>query len=668
MNSQSKTVSSRAAAKKARAAFSRMLSSSPEPDSDTRPSQSQSKSRSRKRVSRAETASVSSNTVSKRSHGLTPRTSRSSTRVLPSILAPLSSTSSTSTSDSEDERIRSIRGPLVWVRVNNAGQLAPDQGVEDRRDYFWWPGCAVKGSLKEGPVFVKLFGRIDSTAARDVTVASPSPAVILPMKKPGRDTLQFMASTFRSPRPDSGPVSPSKRPRTDLDQAFRSAVDLMLEADARQNDGLPSSLSSYKGPVHHPARSEPAALEKASSASPELWLPPPPDPFVDVPGEPILSLAKKNKTEYWPAKVEEYIPPERPGLQPKYRIQFLDESMANVTRDMFYTADEPGFATCKLGQFESVDSEGEVDSDNDDAGYDELLEPEPKIPPPSASEFCALSIHEQFAYIKPVLRAVLENVYPPAYPRHQAFMQGGLSRYSLQTSATGKGDLTAREVGRLGRILQGWVLGREASPSLTVNEQPDESRGEKPTPLNKLSQGRRSRASSVATDISDVPPPSSAAASFITSSSRSGQGAVSGGSRPTGSNDYEALSRIDRVQYCLLVLLHEATVQLLLWRSGERHSLDPVDAAEEERLHALGSRKADEIDFVSQVRRLRRMKAKDVIPARPPKGPVGAYQIVSPLFGSSPQYNVNTVASAVQVLEGAIYAHRTNHEARYLAF
>jgi hypothetical protein len=81
------------------------------------------------------------------------------------------------------------------------------------------------------------------------------------------------------------------------------------------------------------------------------------------------------------------------------------------------------------------------------------------MPPPSPGGFCELSIREQFAYVKPVIKAILNETYYPARDRHQAFMQGGSSRLRLRKAGTGKGDLTAREVSQLGRALQSWVLG-----------------------------------------------------------------------------------------------------------------------------------------------------------------------------------------------------------------
>jgi hypothetical protein len=60
----------------------------------------------------------------------------------------------------------------------------------------------------------------------------------------------------------------------------------------------------------------------------------------------------------------------------------------------------------------------------------------------------------------------------------------------------------------------------------------------------------------------------------------------------------------------LNVLLPEAILQILLWRSGERKSLDLLDVDEEERLHALGAMKMQETDWVHDVMRLRETKVR----------------------------------------------------------
>jgi hypothetical protein len=127
------------------------------------------------------------------------------------------------------------------------------------------------------------------------------------------------------------------------------------------------------------------------------------------------------------------------------------------------------FISCQLGRFMSDDEESEADTDNEfvqnETGADE---PVILLPPPDPEDFCELPIREQFVYVKPIIRAILNEAYLPARGRHRAFMQGGLLRLRLQKAATGKGDLTVRDVSRLGRVLQNWVLGpmhlRKVSP------------------------------------------------------------------------------------------------------------------------------------------------------------------------------------------------------------
>ncbi len=59
------------------------------------------------------------------------------------------------------------------------------------------------------------------------------------------------------------------------------------------------------------------------------------------------------------------------------------------------------------------------------------------------------------------------------------------------------------------------------------------------------------------------------------------------------------------------MLFHEATLQLLLWRSGERRSPDLLSQDEEARLRAIGLAKSEEKEWVEEISRMRGMKAKD---------------------------------------------------------
>lgn len=113
-----------------------------------------------------------------------------------------------------------------------------------------------------------------------------------------------------------------------------------------------------------------------------------------------------------------------------------------------------------MGRYVSDDEESDSDSDDEYVPHEiGAIEGAIVIPPPNPEDFCELPIRDQFAYVKPVIKAVLNETYLPARERHRAFMQGGTPRLRLRKAATGKGDLTARDVSRLGRVLQNWVLG-----------------------------------------------------------------------------------------------------------------------------------------------------------------------------------------------------------------
>ncbi|KAG1816563.1 hypothetical protein EV424DRAFT_1063663 [Suillus variegatus] len=80
--------------------------------------------------------------------------------------------------------------------------------------------------------------------------------------------------------------------------------------------------------------------------------------------------------------------------------------------------------------------------------------------------------------------------------------------------------------------------------------------------------------------------------------------------RPVGSQQYESLSTLDKLDYCVNILLPEAIQQLLLWRSGERTTAALLSHSEEERLHERGSAKAQETDWVFDLLRLREAQAR----------------------------------------------------------
>lgn len=284
-------------------------------------------------------------------------------------------------------------GPLVWVRVNRSGKLAPRES--DDNEVYWWPACVrylsvqlsfapkrmmfifqiTEGRLATGPLTISLYGEISPAAPKIIRLDAPSPCQILPFKLPGQDIPRFSSFTFRCLKSGRQQQSLSKRPKTVLDEAWHSAVNLAHEVDASLNDGLPSNLSSYKvdtvriheekaGTLTGEAKPSTNGL-KDSGLSPrtpceakpflthalERYSPPPPDPLLEIPGELVFSLYKRRRTEYWAARVEQYVPAKTPSLPPGYRVRFKDDTFCVVSRDMFYTSDEPEFYSCRVSSY-----------------------------------------------------------------------------------------------------------------------------------------------------------------------------------------------------------------------------------------------------------------------------------------------------------------------------
>ncbi|THH20878.1 hypothetical protein EW146_g559 [Bondarzewia mesenterica] len=581
-------IPSRAAAKRARAAFGRQLSSSPEPD--TPPKRKSTKRRksavsavdSTKTVANFPTESAHSGPVSSEAiHPPAPLPRR------PASHSRLPQSFTSSENEEEDSRWKCFNGQLVWVRIRRSGEPVWNETEESKEESFWWPGGILRGSLQRGPVHVLLFGRISPGAKTDISLPTPTESYILSMKT-NNESLRFSAQNFRLP--DVAPEIDEFPPKKVEDGAGRE-----VPRGGRKND---------------------------------FWKPPPPDPMLDVPGELVLSLEKKGRTEYWPAKVEEYIPPSKRTAKPRYRLLFLDDAMLSVERSMFYTTGEDGFYSCKLGKFDSGDSKiaDNVDADIDESELTRGPSPIPEIPPPT--NFGKLSIRQQFSYVKPVVKAVLNDRYPPAKDRHDAFMKGGIIRRALRKEAPGKGELNAREVTELGLVLNWWVLRDERyakklsstwQASISVSDPPDDQAQAELSELSGRVQPtadstnaavisthhQDARAQSVLSDLTDVvtPPPSEVTTcGEMLHSERTGHHEQE---RHRGCEAYEALTQLERIEYCQLVLLHESILQLLLWRSEERTSLKILDDNEEKHLHEIAFKMSEQMDWVVEIERLR---------------------------------------------------------------
>lgn len=173
--------------------------------------------------------------------------------------------------------------------------------------------------------------------------------------------LRFDSDTFRvDPSPNS---SPRKKHLNNLDSRWHAARSHMIEEDEVLNDGFPSSITAVfshisgtnanqrSGKLPSLNLSTPngsAKGDRAVNSHAVNWSPPPPDITINIPGEVVFSKEKRSQDVYWPARVDAYLPPNGPDERAKYRLTFLDNSVIEVTRDMFLIYDQERFGTCRV--------------------------------------------------------------------------------------------------------------------------------------------------------------------------------------------------------------------------------------------------------------------------------------------------------------------------------
>ena len=166
---------------------------------------------------------------------------------------------------------------------------------------------------------------------------------------------------------NNGPVdlelsTPAKRPRTDLDDRWKTATDEMIRTDAERNDGFVPRLTSLQSGIAYERLEEPDEIttdHDLSDEEAEIPRPhappfdPGPDRMLTIPGEKVFARTKNSRKEHWPAIVTDYIPPTASKRQGKYSILFFDAVKINVDRALFYTSLDDGFSTCKVTFFET---------------------------------------------------------------------------------------------------------------------------------------------------------------------------------------------------------------------------------------------------------------------------------------------------------------------------
>ncbi|TCD67297.1 hypothetical protein EIP91_000320 [Steccherinum ochraceum] len=367
-------------------------------------------------------------------------------------------------------------GHLVWVRIDLSGNVS-----ERRSNTVWWPAQVIRNS----PLRLSLYGRSpgskdSSTSVNvEVEIIHPSHLNVRSLTLTAY-TLRFTPQTYGGLGVTSRTsiLSPRKRQKTadyDLQARWEEARNLMVKQDTRDNDGFPRflSLDVEIGLSDDPDIDEDFTMDTTPAVEETPWRPPPPGFQYEIPGELVLAKDKLNGTQYWPAKMLEYIPPKSPKQKPKYKILFFDGTTKDVAEDMFFTESQDGFATCKLGECEGNYGLDEEERDTDeDTGPEEIDEDEdalrastpiPDIPPPKFFE--SIPVDEQFEYVKPILIAMLQNRYEPGRARHNAFMNAA-TRQGVLDSEHLSGDLRADELEELGPLLRRWIRRRRRRQAL----------------------------------------------------------------------------------------------------------------------------------------------------------------------------------------------------------
>ncbi|KAI9574204.1 hypothetical protein HD554DRAFT_2045299 [Boletus coccyginus] len=670
-------------------------------------------------------------------------------------------------------------GNSVWVLVNQSGMLAdnstqPKSDPESSEPLSWWPAQVVQ----KKPLRVSMFGDFPSLSSTNrglCTIFAPSSSNVQSIHDDS-GTKRFSRATFRltslPANDDAGP--PTKKPRLDdvasIEARWESAVQSMDKASTLEKDGLPALLSSYattggsfydslddsdhdtsdlrqsfRKPTSSaskkskltestsklkPQRSRANLKDNARESTPRGWSPCPPDPTLQIPGELVLALAPKTGSSYWPGQILEHVPERKE----KYKVKFLDDEEYVITRDRFWTSEEEGFVRCTLGQWESAikitddpDSGDEGEEYNADGGDAEDPDDSALPPPPLAENFEDLSVRAQVAYVKPVLRAILNKEYAPTREKHEAFVRGGSGRAALLKSAGVRGGMDARFVKAVQKAICQWVLGERgperldvrdvvtgssgveagatvkaispkvvsaetlprdsmeddkmegiedavvsedvradkndsvvngASPLTTPDKQvevaqssemevdrPEQQPSSLPPPkdvcpspvvkqaslvpksqldlLAEVSQAVATEPSLLPShpelprlkvDLTDIPredtPSQPSPLTPIPDQEQQQQQQPSKRSALVVCEEFETLSGVEKLDYCLNILLPESIQQLLLWRSGERTSPTLFPPEEEQRLRDVAARKAAETDWVDDVMRLRAAQAR----------------------------------------------------------
>ncbi|KAF6763803.1 hypothetical protein DFP72DRAFT_873418 [Ephemerocybe angulata] len=539
--------------------------------------------------------------------------------------------------DAQGWRVEDL-GKDVWVRLDGrnskTARLHTDRS--ETGNSVWWPAFVTSKAGKL-PLKVKLCG----SHPRGITIEEPCPSNVL-SKLDSNGAVRFTTFETASNYPERaranpGPSSPRKRQKMDDEHqaSWSIAINNMYEPAGELSDDEPPPLLE----ILSVART--VGLRRTES-TPNLKFSEPKnannellegevledeEEVVDVDTIVVARDLNPRSTEYWPAR--------RRREEGKYKLEYLDSTQLIVPRSYFYHDAEDGFVSVKMGKMQHAVVDDTVDKENDDdiPIVDRSPSPPCEDPPPDQDTF--------FAYVKPVLQAILQNNYGPTKDKFQVFMSGTRAQQaSLAQIASERGMMDPQQVSELLVYLKPLEEEEDAdadaasaagdapesvateplpsvapsSPALTEVALPSSPPLEPPmssfSPLTELSveQGGLSLESGSAADDGDnmdtredgvvdvlVPIEDEAPAP-----------------RQTGAPEYEAITPLQRLDFCLNILLQEAIRQILLWRKGSRTKAELLSPEEEERLHKEGEKLLNERDWVQDVLRLRKRLGADL--------------------------------------------------------
>ncbi|KAK7693919.1 hypothetical protein QCA50_003493 [Cerrena zonata] len=523
-------------------------------------------------------------------------------------------------------------GALVWVRLDRVGNICKDE-----TNTMWWP-AKVFHSL---PLRVELFGSPPSSQEGDPVIADigrPADNIILSFTTPS-NSIRFHSGNYSTISNTAVTLfSPRKRQKVSdetVHAKWEAAFRAILEVDrVVNNDGFPRMVSYYLAQGSYDTSDEEQSLLDSPIAvdSDEDWTPPPPNPMYEIPGELILAKESATKTQFWPAKILDYVPPTDRLQKPKYRVLFFDGTIKNLRATLFYTEVDDGFKDCVLGEDKDNYELDEVEVDDppqsqeytDGAPLDiRSSSPVPELPPPE--DFAFTPIPEQFRYVKPILTAILQEKYSPVKRRHKLFMGSAATRKKVCDTGHEKGELRAAEVEQLSTCIRRWIRRRRQRQELGLIP-PDESQGlidedlpeevlntrYSPAESSSLVASGNNTDTDMISEI-DLPPASVLSVSPDRDDALSAENAAQDGNPdqaiavvqedfvPGPQKSFTSLSEIEQLTYCTNILLPEAILQLLLWRAEIRNVLDLQSPEEEERLHCLAETKAQERYWVHDI-------------------------------------------------------------------